>query len=48
MGSDYFSGNDPYGVFDKYVGLKWNTGVKLGVDVRYHFSSSYDIDVEEA
>jgi len=48
MGSmDYFSGNDPYGVFDKYVGLKWKTGVKLGVDVRYHhFSSAYDIDVE--
>lgn len=48
MGSmDYFRGYDYYGVWDKYLGLHWNTGKKLGIDVRYHhFSSANDIVVD--
>ncbi len=48
MGSmDYFRGYDYYGVWDKYLGLKWNTGKKLIVDMRYHhFSSANEIDVQ--
>lgn len=48
MGSmDYFKGNDPYGVFDKYLGVKWKAGKKLGLDLGYHhFTSDKPIDVE--
>lgn len=47
MGSmDYFKGGDYYGVWDKYIGLRWNAWRKLGVDVRYHnFTSHKEIDV---
>src|SRR5690554_8116223 len=48
MGSmDYFRGYDDDGVWDKYLGLHWNTRKKLGIDVRYHhFSSANDIVVD--
>lgn len=43
---DYFKGNDPYGVFHKYLGLKWNSGKKLILDLSYnHFNSHKEIDV---
>lgn len=43
---DYFSGNDYYGVFHKYLGLKLNTGKKLVLDLSYHhFNSHKNIDV---
>ena len=47
MGSmDYFSGNDYYGVFDKYLGAKWNAGNRLALDLRYHhFNSHRSIEV---
>ncbi|MDD4777668.1 MAG: alginate export family protein [Fermentimonas sp.] len=46
---DYFRGNDPYGVFHKYLGLKWNTGKKLLLDLSYHhFNSHKEIDVAGA
>ncbi len=44
---DYFSGNDYYGVFDKYIGVKWNSGKKLGLDLSYHhFNSNQPIIVD--
>lgn len=43
---DYFKGDDPYGVFHKYLGLKWNSGKKLILDLSYnHFNSHKEIDV---
>lgn len=48
MGSmDYFKGYDYYGVWDKYLGLRWKAGKKLGLDMRYHnFTAPRQIDVE--
>jgi hypothetical protein len=48
MGSmDYFKGYDYYGVWDKYLGLKWKAWKRLVVDMGYHhFSSANPIDVE--
>ena len=44
---DYFRGSDPYGVFHKYLGIKWNTGKKLALDLSYHhFNSHKDINVD--
>lgn len=41
MGSmDYFRGYDYYGVWDKYIGVHWDTASKLGIDVRYHHFST--------
>lgn len=50
MGSmDYFKGNDPYGVFDKYLGLKWKASEKLMLDLGYHhFTSHKNIVVDNA
>lgn len=48
MGSmDYFKGYDYYGVWDKYIGLKWRAWRKLVLDMGYHhFSSANTIEVE--
>jgi len=46
---DYFSGNDYYGVFHKYFGIKWDTGKKLMFDFSYHhFNSNKQIDVSNS
>ena len=44
---DYFSGNDYYGVFHKYIGIIWNSGKKLSMDLSYHhFNSDNAIEVK--
>lgn len=44
---DYFRGNDYYGVFHKYLGMNWNTGKKLVLDLScHHFNSHKQIDVD--
>lgn len=45
---DYFRGNDYYGVFHKYLGLKLNATKKLELDLSYHhFNSDKTIVVSD-